>query len=244
MLEGLSSNSFKLYSSTLEKIRDTLDEGKTIEIDEESFRKICGIYHLYTWSHDDIVELQKQVLDLLMKHKTVLMNDDEYKHALKGIATYTLGHLDGRYDPSGFFTYVTMGFLGASLEMCARIEVEKIEEFLQNDFPVDANIFKKYKELLDLIEESCHLSYWILRHIGNKYLETLLYITVQIEPIFKSFVLHALDEFVGDEDVINFYKRYIDFFEDVKNASDKEVVHQECDALIKEAQEYLDRVQK
>ncbi len=233
MIEGLKSESFKEYVDTLNTIRDSLDEAKDVEIETEDFRQICGIYHLYTWKHKDIIEVQENIMDLLMKHKERIDVD-----SIAALGTYTLGYLDGKYDPSGF------RYLFASCEMGALVECEKIEEILRQDFPEDADVFKKYRDILETIEGACHIAYWILRKIANQHLKTLYYITLQIEPIFKSYVLHALDEFVGDEKVIKFYNDYIKFFEKIKNNSDKEEVHKECDALIKEANEYLEKVQK
>ena len=123
------------------------------------------------------------------------------------------------------------------------IESQDIEKVLRNEFPEDADIFKEYSILLNTIEGAYHTAYWILRHIANQYLENLYPITLQIEPVFKGFVLHALDAFPGDKAVIKFYNDYIKFFKDIKSKSDSEEVQKECDFLISEAQEYLDRVQ-
>ena len=232
MIEKLQSDSFKEYLNELVSIREKLDNEEKINMDIEDFQCICGVYHLYTWTHSDITILQKNIMDLLVKHK-----DRIDKSTIQGIGTYTLGYLESKYDPSGYF------FLSCSLEIAASIDAKNIAKSLKPDFPKDAQVFIEYELLLKSIEGAYHTIYWILREIANKYLDTLYPITLIIEPIFKSFVLHSLDAFENDKKVIKFYKDYIEFFEKVKNDSDNEQVHKECIVLIGEAKEYLSHIE-
>jgi hypothetical protein len=177
-------------------------------------------------------------MELLMKHEKRLEPD-----VMNGLATYAAGCLNGRYDPSGF-TYVA-----GSLEMAALVDAQTIEKALKRDFPEDASAFKRYADWMKEIEGGRHVSYWVLRRIGNRpeLQKRLLYTTLQLEPMFKSFVLHALDEFVGDAGIIGFYKDYIRFFErirdDPKNRRSEEI-QRECAHLLDEARGYLKTVDR
>ena len=74
MIEKLQSDSFKEYLNELVSIREKLDNEEKINMDIEDFQCICGVYHLYTWTHSDITILQKNIMDLLVKHKDRLLS--------------------------------------------------------------------------------------------------------------------------------------------------------------------------
>ena len=238
MLDQLKSNRLDEYLQALGLLRSALDAGMEIEIDQESFQYICAIYELYKFNHTDLRALQAEVMDLLVKHQERILSEYELALDANGLGTYTLGHMEGRYDPSGFF--LVMG----SLEIGALVCANNIVEALGADYPEDAEVFRRYSGMLESIEGGCHTAYWILRHIANRHLEVLKVIFYPLEPVFKSYILHALDEFVGDPGVIDFYKAYIQDLEKISYQLDEEEDRQECEALINEAREYLERVEQ
>jgi hypothetical protein len=235
---GLRSTRYATFLKALEDLREKLDDGEAAEVDVGDLVLICRPYEFYKYRTEDLHPAHKQVMELMMKHQKRLD-----PRVMNGLATYAVGCLNGRYDPSGF-TYVA-----GSLEMAALVEAQTIEEALKHDFPEDAAVFARYAGWMKEVEGSRHVSYWILRKIGKRpeLHKRLLYTTLQLEPMFKSFVLHALDEFVGDPGVIGFYKDYIGFFErirdDPKNKRSEEI-QRECAKLLDEARGYLKTVDR
>jgi hypothetical protein len=242
--QKLTSNQFKAYLQALKEIRKKLDKGEKLNIDDQLFEHICKIYFFYkTGPYDDLSKLQKEFMDILYKRTeyfTKYIKDKTIsRDTLTGPGTYTEGCLVGQYDESGF----QLSFGNYSLEICASAEIKKLVKILEKDFPEDAELFREYANLLKSIEGAYHTVYWILRHIANQHIKKLKVILLLSEPIFKSYILHAMDAFVGDPGIINLYKEYIALFAKIKAKSDKAHTIKECDALIAEAQKYLSTVE-
>ena len=57
---------------------------------------------------------------------------------------------------------------------------------------------------------SKHIAYWVLRHIGDRQLAHLEGLLPALPPSDQTYVLHAMDQFLSNPEVVAFYRRFID----------------------------------
>jgi len=120
-------------------------------------------------------------------------------------------------------------FLACSPELAAALDAEACERRLKRARkPKDAKALGDLAHVLKAVEGAKHQTYWALRVVGASFLDQLEGLIHKLAPGDQGFVLHALDEFVKNKQVIAFYKRFI--------------AETTYDTLKEEAAGYLERV--
>ncbi|MCP4213136.1 MAG: hypothetical protein GY765_00700 [bacterium] len=197
--EKLKSSYFEDYFSALKAIRNSKE--LQAALNSEHIKCICRSFELYRHGYEDVLEMKKRVLVALNRH---IDNDKvKDKSLFRGIKRYAEGYLRRQYDSSGFI------YVAGSIKIAAKIDLDKILEVLEADVPEDAVILMDYKKMLRRMESSSHNSYYILREVGNRFLGDLEPIIHSLAPASQDTILHALENFAGDKQVIVFYKKYM-----------------------------------
>lgn len=236
IFKQLYTNDFKLYIQTLQQLRTTLKESNNLsevvnQITEEDFFYMLRPYYwfMHNPGFQDIYDTFDKALLALENHKDFFENhkDSFLKEDFMNVAVFGAVYLEkGTMQPSYWKSF----FRAASIEICASIKAgELAEKFKElNATQEDIDALYNLKNLLSQISGSKHVSYKCLRSIGVYFLPALKKYIIAFTGDDQSFILHALDEFKGNNDVIEFYKEYIE-----KTPSE---------SLKEEAQKYLSRV--
>jgi hypothetical protein len=200
---NLTSAHFAVYVNALEKLRITLDGGERLTLDPKSFLFVLRPYfwHLHELGFQDLYDLAHDSFGVLAKYRKAI---DPYDY--RGLSQFLRSYVnDGNYDGTGFV------YVAGSVEMAAFIAIDHAARALEAAGAQADEVGKltALGRLLQRLEGSHHTSYWILRHIAVDHVESLFDFTVTLAPVYQSYVLHALDEFVGNKEVALFYERFI-----------------------------------
>jgi hypothetical protein len=200
---NLTSANFAVYVNALEKLRVTLDGGQRLALDTETFVFVLRpfFWHIHELGFQDVYDESRSVFAILGKHRNAI---DPYDY--RGLTSFIRGYVnDGSYDGSGFV------YVAGSVEVAAVVALENAARALEGVGAPSEEVaaLTAYARLLQRMEGSHHTCYWVLRHIGVDHIKELFGLTVTLAPVYQSYILHALDEFVGNKDVADFYERYI-----------------------------------
>lgn len=123
-------------------------------------------------------------------------------------------------------------FWAASIEITATVTFDQVAETMQKAGLPNEDIKQvtTVKKILEDIIYAKHDAYYCLRIIGAYFLPHIKSSMANFIEDDQSFILHSLDAFIGNNNVIEFYNNYI-------NNTDSE-------GLKEEAKKYLTRVQE
>jgi hypothetical protein len=224
----LQTVDFQAYGEALAEIRTKLDAGEKAEgIDDTDvffcLRPFC--WFLHNPGFQDTMDTAEDAMHVLQAHQQLLMEETNplMGNEFLAVARFLASYLDkGTFDPTEW------RMLFASPEIATSTTAKKYAEKLE---AVDADATAKMKalaEVMSQIEGSKHLSYWILRHIGADNLGVLEQMIHSFPSGDQTYILHALDAFPQNQEVIEFYERFIE--------------KTQYDNLKEEAEKYLETV--
>ena len=228
LFDRLITISFEDYQVALKEIRTALDKGQKAEKLEDAeffflLRPYCWFMH--EPGFQDIMDICEDALQTMMDNKDLLMEETNLLmgNEFMSVGTFLATYVDeGSYNPSGWKLRY------ASPEVAVQATAQKYRDKLQED-PEAAEKMNRLANLFSNIEGGKHQSYYILRNVGADYVSFLGTIIHQFPANDQTFILHALDAFPNNEEVIGFFNRYIE-----QTASDH---------LRETAQKYLDSLQ-
>jgi hypothetical protein len=207
-LKKLKSSKFDEYLSTLQDFKRNIEEVCEDDV-------IC-MMRVYYW-HDIDSGFQ-----------------DIYDHCvdvMKALSTVRLDIDESDFDTLGKYlsVYVLKGDYWGS-EAAASLATQSIIEKLKQvgTKSKEIPVFQEFLRIIKKLEEAQYLCYDILSKIADKHLDTVYDLTVTLAPVYQSFIIHSLEVFEKNPDVIKFYERYI------SETENKE--------LKEEAEKYLARV--
>lgn len=228
LFADLQTVDFQAYGEKLAEIRSKLDAGEKAEgIDDTdvffSLRPYC--WFLHNPGFQDIMDTAESAMQTLQAHQQDLMEETNplMGNEFLAVAKFLASYLDkGTFDPTEW------RMLFASPEIATSTTAKKYAEKLDSINTDAAQKMKDLAELMSQIEGSKHLTYWILRHIGADNLGVLEQMIHSFPSGDQTYILHALDAFPQNEDVIGFYERFIE--------------KTQYDNLKEEAEKYLEAV--
>lgn len=200
MHEKLKTQIFSEYQKALDEVRKEVEDGK-LDVDQDDFENIIKIYEWYKYDFSDIKDLTNKVKDIVEKN-TSKMNEAEKKQ-YEGLIKYLKETLHHHYDGSGF--PISMG----NLETSALAALDKLIANMDKSYKDQLQTLDDYKKLLKRIEGCYHLSYRILKKIGNKYLDRISSFISSVPDTMQSYILHSLEEFKKDPNVADFFNSYL-----------------------------------
>jgi len=204
LFEKICTTSFAQFLEALEKIRNLLDEGNKPDISKKYFLMLLRPYYWFVHKpgFQDIIDTCESFMQTVKQNKKIFLKEADYFIA---ISTFLAHYLDfGDYDSSGWKMLFSSPEIAASV--IADKYAKKLGKLKKSEQEVQA--MKNLKKLMEDIETAKHLAYWCLRHIADGFLEELKIIH-SFPPDYQSSILHALDAFPGNKDVIDFYKNFI-----------------------------------
>lgn len=210
LCEKLYTTSFAQYEKALTLIREVLDKGEKPEISKEDFLMLLRPYYWYVHNpgFQDVIDTCEKFMETLKQNKDVLLEETNpiTGNDFLAVGTFLANYLDvGKYDTSGWKMLFASPEIGSAV--IAEKFAKKLGELNKTDEEIQA--MNNLAVLMKDIEGTKHVAYWCLRHIGADFLEQLE-IVHSFPPNDQTYILHALDAFPGNKDVIKFYKGFIE----------------------------------
>jgi hypothetical protein len=193
--EGLQSSNFIEYKKQLQSM-------SSVDLSVSEFYLMLRPYYWYVFEpgFQDIYDLCSESYEIIRKYKTGLKEELMMSGIERALAAYTEEEI---YDSEGWrFLY---GGIETAISSDARKISNKLKELNRGK---ESETLKKLSEIMKEIESAKHITCRRLRSCGKDFLKQLDLIHT-FPPYDQSFILHALDEFKGNEDVKNFYKEFI-----------------------------------
>ncbi len=210
LFDRLVTISFEDYEVALDEIREELDAGKKAEKLEDgefffALRPYCWFMH--EPGFQDIMDICEDGLQVMMDNKDLLMEETNLMmgNEFMAVGTFLATYVDeGSYNPSEW------KMLFASPEIAVHVTAEKYNEKLKETDAEAAEKMARLSAVFMRLEGCKHSSYYILRHLGVDYLPFLEVMIHKFPADDQTFILHALDAFPNNTEVIGFYNRYIE----------------------------------
>ncbi len=230
LFEQLKTVDFQAYHKALSAIRNQLDAGAEVEdLDDADIffllRPYC--WFLHNPGFQDIMDSCEDAMQVLQAHTQELMEESNpiMGNEFLAVAKFLASYIDkGTFDPTEW------RMLFASPEVATSTTAKKYAEQLQSiDSEASASMIQLQKTMQE-IEGAKHSTYWILRHLGADYSSFLTQMIHSFPSGDQSYILHAMDAFVGDERAIAFYEHFIE--------------KTKYEQLKEEAQGYLERIEE
>jgi hypothetical protein len=209
LIDPMVTLSFKDYNQALLELRSWLDSGNIPEKLEDA--DFFFILRPYCWFlHDpgfqDVLNICETALQEMIDNKEVLWEETNplLGNKFMGIATFLATYVEyGDYNPSEW------RMMFASPEVNVNVTAKEYAEKLKESNASASAVFTELSELFFEIEGAKHVSYWILRRIAVDYIDFIESLIHTLPGADQAYILHAMDEQLGNESVISFYKRFI-----------------------------------
>ena len=207
--EQLKTIYFTDYLKALEELRSALDQDQDLEglNDGDLFyllRPYC--WFLHDPGFQDIYDICNEAVEVYQKYQKDLMekSDELIGNEFVAVNTFLISYLDHeRYDTSEW------KILFASAEVATATTADKYAQKLKAIDKAAAESSLKLAALLRSIEGSKHVAYCCLRAMGDQCLGLLQTLIHKFPSDNQNYILHALDAFPGNQEVVDFYTDFI-----------------------------------